>query len=153
MHDKHCLVFSFLFISCSFVVNAQDMKEAFRERIREMNVSTNMLQSQQQPSQMEQNTKNDEVLKVSPTTKLPTKGDRLKMLNPPSKYKVNMSATVTNAPPVNRYPVGTVKYVFDGRRMRMESVAGTTPRGATFDAGPIRKRHKKNENVLKLLEK
>ena len=39
---------------------------------------------------------NDEVLKVSPTTKLPTKFDRIEIMNPPEKYEIHLNLNVTN---------------------------------------------------------
>lgn len=154
MHENNRLVFTILFVSCTFAISAQDMKEAFRERIRQFEVPQDIKHSESGVPKPEQlSIKKDEVLKVSPTTRLPTKGDYILTLNPPEKYKVNVTIKNANSSPLDQYPRGAVKYVFDGRSMRMESVGGTRPRGATFDLGPIRKRHKKNSNILKMLEK
>jgi hypothetical protein len=97
---------------------------------------------------------NNEVLKVSPFTKLPTKGDRIRILHPPQEFETHINLAPTNAPPIDERPRGSVRYEIIGGHMQMISTAGTRPGGGlTFDAGPIKKRHKKKENILKALQK
>lgn len=134
---------------------AQDFNEEMKKRLRE-----SLIEPEQQPHQqpLQQKPKilqeqNTEVLKVSPFTKLPTKYDRIKLLHPPEDLEIHLNLFPKNAPPIDVRPRGSVRYEFVGKNMQMISTAGTRPSRASFDTGPIRKRHKKRANILKPLQK
>ncbi len=147
------LVFSLLFVSCASVMNAQDIKDVLREQIRQSITTPDMSPMQHQPYQMEQQRQQGDILKVSPFTKLPTRGDRIKVLHPPEEYKIHINTNVTNSTPIDQLPPGSVRYEFVGKNMQMIPTAGTRPYPAGIDRGPIRKRHKKSANILKAFQK
>ncbi len=136
-------------------LNAQDFNDGMKKRLRQSIIAPEQ-QSQNQPlpqtPKLLHEQKND-ILKVSPFTKLPTKGDRIQILHPPEEYQIHICTTVTNSPPIDQRPTGSVRYEFVGKNMQIISTAGTRPGPAAFDTGPIRKRHKKNANILKPLQK
>ena len=72
------------------------MKKKLRESL--IMPETKPLQPQpQKPIQLRPN-QNDEVLKVSPTTKLPTRLDRIQILHhPEEKYEIRLNLSYTNA--------------------------------------------------------
>lgn len=125
--------------------DAQDLNGEMKKRLRQSLIAPEKQPGQQQYQQSPQILpgQDREALKVSPLTKLPTKGDRIQLLNPPEKYKVNIDLNVTNAPPINQRPAGSVRYEFVGKNMQMISTAGerVTPSGLDFD--PIRNRNRK----------
>lgn len=136
-------------------IAAQDLNDEMKKRLRQ-SLITPENQPEQQPLQHNpqfQHEQSNDILKVSPFTKLPTKGDRIQLLNPPENYKIEINTTVTNSTPIGVRPRGSVRYEFVGKNMQMIPTAGTRPPSATFDNGPIRKRHKRKANILKALEK
>ena len=147
-----CMVFVLLVTN----MYAQDLNDEMKKRLRQ-SLITPEKQPEHQPLQHAPQIlpeQDREVLKVSPFTRLPTKGDRIQLLYPPEKYKIHINTNVTNAPPINQRPAGSVRYEFVGKNMQMISTAGTTPSsGIGIDFGPIRKRHRKKDNILKMLEK
>lgn len=91
-----------------------------------------------------------EVLKVSPYTKLPTRFDRLNLLVPPrQEVQINFNTKV----PINQRPPGSTRFEFVGNRMMIIPTGGQIVTPSGMDSGPIRKRHKKGENILKAFEK
>ncbi|MDO5664254.1 MAG: hypothetical protein Q4G63_03225 [Bacteroidia bacterium] len=100
---------------------------------------------------------NQEILKVSPTTKLPTKFDRMQILHPPEKYEIHINFNVTNSMPINQRPAGSVKYEFDGKQMQIRSNAGEIVKPSGKDLDPVRaiqnykarKRKKKVDRIKK----
>lgn len=95
-------------------LSAQDMKDEIMKRFR-LEIIEFEKRSEHLPITPYNTSKlfsnhNDEVLKVSPYTKLPTKGDRLILLHYPEDQKINLNLTVTNAPPINERPPGSISF-------------------------------------------
>ena len=154
--SKYFFLISFcVFFGLSITeLNAQDFNDEMKKRLRQSIIMPEKLPERQPLQHTPQllSKEDNNVLKVSPFTKLPTRGDRIKILHPPEEYKINISMTVTNSTPINQLPRGSVRYEFVGKNMQIISTAGNmvVPSG---NGGPIRKRHKKNANILKALEK
>lgn len=136
-------------------INAQDIKDEIKKRFRQEIIEFEK-RSEHLPITPHNTSKlfsnhNDEVLKVSPYTKLPTKGDRLILLHYPEDQKINLNLTVTNAPPINERPPGSISFQSMGGKMQIVSTSGKSivPTGI---GAPIKKRHKKNSNILKILQ-
>ncbi|MDD2298275.1 MAG: hypothetical protein PHU69_01415 [Fermentimonas sp.] len=51
--------------------------------------------------------------------------------------------------PINQLPSGSVRYEFVGGNMMMISTAGQRVTPSGYGRGSIRKRHKRNTNILK----
>ena len=138
-------------------LNAQDLNDEMKKRLRQSLITPEKQiggEQHQYAAPQILPGEDREVLKVSPFTKLPTRGDRIQLLNPPEKLEIHIITTVTNAPPIDQRPIGSVRYEFMGKGgMQIISTAGTRPAPSAFDAGPIRKRHKRNANILKALQK
>lgn len=155
MRSASCVIFlCVLFGLIATEADAQDMNDEMKKRLRQSLIAPEKQSGQQQYQQSPQILPGEEkeVLKVSPFTKLPTKGDRIQLLNPPEKYEIHINTTITNAAPIDERLPGSVRYEFVGKNMQMISTAGTRP-SASFDRGPIKKKHKKNANILKPLQK
>lgn len=135
-------------------LNAQDikdeMKRRFRQEIIELNNKPEHIPIIQRHTSKLFSNQNDKVIKVSPYTKLPTKGDRIILLHHPEDNEIHINLTVTNAPPINERPAGSISFQSMGGKMQIISTSGKsiTPSGI---GAPIRKRHKKSSNILKML--
>lgn len=140
-------------------LNAQELNDELKKRLRQ-SIHTPETRPQIHPLRPETQVlpeQQKEVLKVSPFTRLPTPGDRIKTLHTLEQYKaqtrVSISTTVTNSRPINELPPGSVRYEFVGKNFMMIPTGGTRVVPSGRDSGPIRKRHKKNKNILKAFEK
>ncbi len=80
-------------------LNAQEFNDEMKKKLRQSLIVPEQKPLQhplQQPIRILPR-QNREVLKVSPTTKLPTKFDRIQILYPPEKYEIHLDLNVTNA--------------------------------------------------------
>ena len=81
-------------------LQAQEFNDEMKEKLRQSLIVPEQkplqYQPRHQPIQMLPQ-QNQEVLKVSPPTKLPTKFDRIQILHPPEKYEIHLNLNVTNA--------------------------------------------------------
>ncbi len=90
------------FSSTLFVskLKAQEFNDEMKKKLRQSLLVPEMKPQQHQPEQLSiqiSPIQNQEVLKVSPTTKLPTKFDRIVTLNPlPPEAKISIELNVTN---------------------------------------------------------
>ena len=141
--DLHRITYIFclsvLFISMASITKAQEMRDEFKKKLRESLLHPDIQHSQQkhQPGQIDFH-QNQEVLRVSPTTKLPTRFDRFRIINKLEQKQIKIDLNVTNSLPINVRPSGSVKYEFDGGKMQIRSNAGevVNPSGQDFD--PVR---------------
>ena len=136
-------------------LNAQEFNDEMKKKLRQSLIVPEQkplhYQPQQQPIKILPR-QNQEVLKVSPTTKLPTKFDMIQILHPPEEYKIHLNLNVTNSIPINQRPTGSVKYEFDGRQMQIRSNAGEIVKPSGKDLDPVRaiqnhKARKRKEKV------
>lgn len=121
------------------ITKAQDMSDEFKKKLRESLISPEMQHSQQiqYPGQREFEQK-QEVLTVSPTTKLPTRLDRFRIVRRLEDKEIRINLNVTNSTPLNMRPIGSVEFEFDGRRMNARSNAGEMVRPSGIDLDPVR---------------
>lgn len=79
-------------------MNAQEFNDEMKKKLRESLIMPEQKPLQHEPQKSIQlfPHQNKEVLKVSPSTKLPTRFDRFQTLYPPEDYEVNLSFSVTN---------------------------------------------------------
>ena len=159
--NKHRVTYFFLisalFISMASISKAQDMNDEFKKKLRQSLLSPEMNHSQQMhyPGQREFEQR-QEVLTVSPTTKLPTRLERFRIVPRLEDKLIRIDLNVTNSTPINMRPSGSVKFEFDGRRMNARSNAGemVTPSGKDFDPVRAFQRHnaaKRQEKLNKIV--
>ena len=94
-HQKYGFAFMLIFISATATLQAQQTGDDFKKKLREslkINDSKVNTQLKYKPQAIEQY--DSDVLKISPTTKLPTKYDKL--LNLPLPLEPNIEMNVTN---------------------------------------------------------
>lgn len=103
--SKHILFIFILFISIASITKAQDMKDEFKKHLRQSLLNSEMKRSNQmhQPFILEAQ-KNPDVLRVSPTTRLPTRLDRFISVKEIEIEKVNISINTTNRAPITKRP-------------------------------------------------
>lgn len=78
-------------------LNAQEFNDEMKRNLRQSLLVPEQKRQQQLRPSLEIAPRYDkERLKISPTTKLPTKFDRIQLLHPPEKYKIYINPTVTN---------------------------------------------------------
>ncbi len=147
------ILFATLFLtSFANVLRAQDLKKEMKLKLREsLLMPENQAQSLHQQQQIDMQQNND-ILKVSPTTKLPTKYDRL-LIIPKQEMEIHLDLKVTNSTPINMRPQGSTDYVFIGRKMVIVSTAGqlVVPSGKSFDP-PRGRSEKRRLKVKKIIE-
>ena len=136
-------------------INAQDYNEEMKKKLRQSLITPENRPVVRQPHQswLILPEPRQEVLKVSPVTRLPTKFDRIQINYMPEKYIVKIDLHPTNAPPINQRPTGSIRYWQNGNKLMIESTAGLRVVPSGYGAGPIRKRHKKKGNLLKAFQK
>lgn len=148
---KHILFIALLLTSYATLLRAQDLNEELKLKLRESLLTPGNPRefSQQQRIELQQK---DDVLKVSPTTKLPTKSDRL-LISPKQEMKIHLNLDVTNSTPVNMRPRGSTAFVPNGRGMSIESNAGklVVPSGKSFSP-PGGRSEKRRLKVKKIIE-
>lgn len=127
--------------------NAQDFNTELKNNLRRSLITPEKGSSQRQPRQSPQilPEADREVLKVSPTTKLPTRGDRIQILYPPEKYLIHINLQPTNAPPINQRPVGSTRYWLNGNKLEIESTGGERVVPSGIDMDPIRARNRRKQ--------
>jgi hypothetical protein len=95
------LFLAIILICIASKLNAQDFNEEFRRRLRQEMIQPEIrpLPQQQQPAfnrPLPYQQPQQEVLKVSPTTVLPTKYNRIQTLHQPEQFRVNLNLNYTN---------------------------------------------------------
>ena len=105
--STYILCLSILFILIVSTTKAQDMKDEFKRQLRQTLQNSDLKHSEQiyQPYTLDAQ-KNQEVLKVSPTTRLPTRLDRFINMERYEPEKVNININTTNRAPVTTRPSG-----------------------------------------------
>ena len=100
---SYIFLLSSIFLSMASITKAQDMNDEFKKKLRQSLVKPNMKQSQQmhQPNQTKFR-QNDEVLKVSPTTKLPTRLNRFIYISQLEVKEIDIDLRVTNAKTIHK---------------------------------------------------
>lgn len=100
---SYIFLLSSIFLSMASITKAQDMNDEFKKKLRQSLVKPNMKQSQQmhQPNQTKFR-QNDEVLKVSPTTKLPTRLNRFIDISQLEVKEIDIDLRVTNAKTIHK---------------------------------------------------
>lgn len=103
-----------LFVSIASYAKAQDMKDEFKKQLRKSLLNSEMKHSKQryQPYTFEAQ-RNQEVLKVSPTTKLPTRLDRFINIEKLKDQEININPLVTNSKTYKTIPAKTNGFDFD----------------------------------------
>lgn len=147
---RHILLTTLIIITYTSIAKAQSINDEFKMKLREsliappekppaLNSKVPKIELQQEKA----------VLKVSPTTKLPTKFDRI-IINPMPEIKLNLN--VTNSTPFNVRPTGSTEYVFDRGKMQIRSNAGqaVVPSGMNF--GSSDKNEKQQQRVRQLMK-
>ena len=149
---------SVLFISLPNTTKAQELKDELKKQLKQSLLNSDMKHSEQMYQPNKINFQNDqEVLKVSPTTKLPTRLDRFRIINNLKDNEIKINLKVTNALPINVRPRGSVKYEFDGGKMNIRSNAGEVVKPSGIDLDPARafqsaKARKRKEKVDKIVK-
>lgn len=100
---SYIFLLSSIFLSMASITKAQDMNDEFKKKLRQSLVKPNMKQSQQmhQPNQTKFR-QSDEVLRVSPTTKLPTRIDRFINISQLEVKEIDIDLRVTNAKTIHK---------------------------------------------------
>jgi hypothetical protein len=137
-----CFFLTAILASAVSKLNAQEFNEELGRQLIRQAIQPEIRHPQQlqpiqnQPKQQQQ----PEILRISPTTRLPSKYDRIQTLHQPQEWQPNVSLHITNAPPINMRPPGSVDFVFDGRQMRIVTTAGelVVPTGNDISRGEIR---------------
>lgn len=138
-----CVVFGLI----TSELNAQALNDEMKKRLRQSIIAPEN-QPGNKPFQHSPQIlpgQDREVLKVSPTTTLPSKSNQIQVLNPPEKYKVHINTNVTNAPPINQRPAGSVKYDSDGKHMQIVPNGGEIVKPSGLDFDPIRNRNRRKQ--------
>ena len=100
---SYIFLLSSIFLSMASITKAQDMNDEFKKKLRQSLVKPNMKQSQQmhQPNQTKFR-QSDEVLRVSPTTKLPTRLNRFIDISQLEVKEIDIDLRVTNAKTIHK---------------------------------------------------
>ncbi len=140
------IAFLLLLADCAL---AQDVKDEFKERLRNSLLQDNYsLQKEELQKQLRTNIEQSEVLKVSPHTELPRKGDAIKIhIAKPPEIRINFE--YSNSTPVNMRPPGSVEYVQNGRGISMQSAGGVLVKPSGYDFGGPRRRSKKRARTVR----
>lgn len=104
---KSVFLLSAQFISLASITNAQEINDELKKQLKQSLLNPKMNQSEQmlQPFKLETQ-KEQEVLRVSPTTRLPTRLDRFVNINSIGVEKVNLNLERTNSAPITTRPSG-----------------------------------------------
>lgn len=127
----------FFLTSFASALNAQSLNDEFKLKLRESLINLEKPASQQQHSStfsLQEQMQKDEVLKVSPYTKLPTKADGFN-IQPMPEIKIHLYLQgTTSSTPFNVRPTGSMRYVQNGKGLTLESDAGKAinPSGRSF---------------------
>lgn len=94
----YIFLLSGIFMSVASIAKAQEMNDEFKKQLRQSLLQPDMKHAQQmyQPNQTKFQ-QPDEVLRVSPTTKLPTRLDRFLDVNKLELKEIDIDLGVTNA--------------------------------------------------------
>lgn len=147
---RHILLTILILIVYTSISKAQSLNDEFKLKLRESLTAPPELPpglgSHVPKIEIEPEKK---ILKVSPTTKLPSKFDKIITI-PRPEIKLNLKTT--NSSPYNVRPRGSSEFMFDGRQMRIMSTAGQTviPTGRNF--GSSTKKDRQYQKVKKLMK-
>lgn len=96
-----------LFISIASTSKAQEVNDELKKQLKQSALNPKMNQSKQmfQPFKLETQ-KEQEVLRVSPTTQLPTRLDQFVDINSFAVEKANLNLQRTNSAPITTRPSG-----------------------------------------------
>lgn len=155
---KILLILSLFFTALAPVMNAQEIMDNFKEKLKkslmvpDTRSSREMRQSQPRKLFLKEFGRK-EVLKVSPYTKLPTKYDRITIPPKQEEMQIYMYIIPSNAPPINMLPVGSVEYVMEGNQRYIRSTAGkfVVPSEDSFDPtyGRAERRRKRTDRLAR----
>ena len=108
MHrNTYILLFLLIFISTVTTTKAQKMNDELKKQLRQSLLNPKINHSEQMHQTFRIETQKDqEVLKVSPTTRLPTRLDRFIDINNYQGEKVNLNLKKTNSAPIITRPSG-----------------------------------------------
>ena len=136
----YIFLLSGIFLSIASTTKAQDMNDEFKKKLRQSLLKPDMKHSQQMhQSNQTKLQQNDEVLRVSPTTRLPTRLDRFINISPLELKKININLGVTNAKTTHKaIPAQTCGSDFDPVRAIQRHKA--------------RKRQEKVDKIIKVYE-
>jgi hypothetical protein len=152
------ILISALFISIASISKAQEMNDEFKKKLRQSLLSPEMNHSQQIYQSAQKNfQQSSDILTVSPTTKLPTRLDRFRIVPKLEDKLIRINLNVTNSTPINMRPNGSVSFEFDGRRMNARSNAGEMVKPSGIDLDPVRafqgyNAAKRQEKVNKIIK-
>lgn len=142
MNSKRFLLLIFLVTSLTPLLYAQETNDELKKRMRESLMPPDMppLQQlqQQHPLELEWDMKPNEVLRVSPTTRLPSKYDGIRIPPKQEELKIRMHVIPTNSPPINMRPPGSTEYVNDAGKIYLRSNAGQLVVPSGNDLDPVR---------------
>ena len=98
---KSVFLLSALFITLASITNAQEINDELKKQLKQSLLNPKMNASKQmfQPFKLKTQ-KKQEVLRVSPTTQLPTRLDRFVDINSFAVEKVNLNIARTNSAPI-----------------------------------------------------
>ncbi|GEM_PF-3150847 len=152
-------------------MKGQEIKDILKERIRKSIITSGMPPIQNHPFQIEQQRQRENVLKVSPFTKLPTKGDRILIMQKQEKTKNHMqnfptnsspikkTIAPTNSSPINMRLIGSAEHVIVGKPWRIYTNPAiypapgmlVVPSGRNFDPTYVReeRRHARTDRLVK----
>ena len=136
----YIFLLSGIFMSMASTTKAQDMNDEFKKKLRQSLLKPDMKHSQQMhQSNQTKLQQNDEVLRVSPTTRLPTRLDRFINISELELKEINIDLRVTNAKTIHKIiPAQTKGSDFDPVRAIQRHKA--------------RKRQKKVDEIIKVYE-
>lgn len=157
MDKSSCLIFVCIIVFGFFTtkLNGQSLNDEMKKSLRQSLLIPDNKPNRQplQHSPQIRTNQYQEKLKVSPTTKLPSKGDQIQVLHPLEEQTIHINTNVTNSIPINERPRGSVKFENNGKNMQAISNAGekVKPSGRDFDPirTRIRKRHEKTDRLVK----
>jgi hypothetical protein len=152
------LLLSLLFTSFASVMNAQEIKDVLKEWIRESVISPDMTPLQLLPLLINQQLQKEEALRVSPTTRLPTKYDRILIIPKPEEMTVHMQIIPTNSPPINMRQIGSTEVLIERPKhtpiikgMHVAPKMLVVPSEDSFDPsyGKAERRRKRTDRLVK----
>jgi len=111
----YIFLFSGIFMSLATITKAQDMNDELKKKLRKSLLQPEMKHSQQmqQPNQTKFQ-QPDKVLRVSPTTRLPTRLDRFINISQLELKEIDLNLGVTNAKTTHKIiPAQTGGFDFD----------------------------------------
>ena len=160
-HQKYGFAFMLIFISATAALQAQQTGDDFKKKLREsLKIDDGKVNTQlkYKPQTIEQY--DSDVLKISPTTKLPTKYDKLLSLPLPLKPNIEMNVTNRETGPLaDKIDYSTKKLLPDAVPSSLHSKIirpiGPSVTIGDLDLDPVRaiqayKRQKRQKKIDKI---